>query len=109
MHKRLLPILGIIAVLALFGTALAADMVLTAKVQSVTTGITKTGDQYVRIVVTEQKTLQGVSYEKGTPVMAFRDLTNEAKKYGEGDTLKAIVSPREFEGKSSYLVRKFLE
>jgi len=110
MHKRLLPILGIIAVLALClaSVAMAKDIVLEAEVQSVTSLVTKNGNPYVRIIVGETKTLAGTSYDVGTPVMAFGDLANRAADYSAGDTVKAIVSPREFQGKSSYLVRKFL-
>jgi len=111
MKKKLLPVLGIIVMLAcvLAVPALAKDIVLEAKVESVTLGITSAGDAYARIIVTEERTLQGTKYTAGVPVMAFRDLANDARKYGEGDKLKAIVSPREYQGKASYLVRKFLD
>lgn len=108
--SRLVPLLGIIVILALAITpmALAEDSVLEAKVESVMYSMTKTGDPFVRIIVAETKTLQGTSYTVGVPVMAFRDLADRGSKFAEGDTLKAIVAPRAFQGRDSYLVRAWL-
>lgn len=109
-HKLPIIIMGIIAILvcALVSVATAEDQVLTATVQSVMSSTTKTGDSYVRIIVAETKTLQGTEYTTGVPVMAFRDLASRGGKFSEGDELRAIVSPRTFEGKDSYLVRAWL-
>lgn len=111
MRKRLFPILGIIAMLTLClaSVAMAEDIVLEAEVQSVSSLTTKNGAPYVRIIVVETKTLAGANYTVGTPVMAFRDMASKAEKYSAGDILKAIVSPREFQGKSSYLLRAVLK
>ena len=110
MTHKLVPILGIIAILmlALAPLAAAADQVFEGKVESVTSSVTKTGDPYVRIIVTETKTLSGATYTVGVPVMAFRALADRGGKFAEGDTLKAVVSPRTFEGRDSYLVRAWL-
>lgn len=108
MHKKLLPIMIIVAVLFTFGTAIAGDMILEAKIDSATESIDKNGNTYVRFIVTEQRTLQGVTYPVGVPVMAFGSVVEKAQTLKEGDTLKAIVKKREWQSRESYTILAFL-
>lgn len=88
--------------------ATAADVMLNATVESTVVGFDKNGDQYVRIIIQEKRSLQGVNYEVGVPVMAFSENLEAAKKLSKGDTLKAICQTREFQGRKSYTILKIL-
>lgn len=87
----------------------AADKMLTAKIQSVTQAVDRNGAPYTRVIVAEQRTLNGVSYEAGIPAMAFGHVAKDASNLKEGGTLKAIVSEREFNGRTSYTILSVLK
>ena len=88
--------------------AFAQDVLLNAKVQDVAIALDKNGKQYVRVIVNEQRTLQGISYEVGVPVMAFGSHVKEAKGLKKGQTLKAICERHEAKGKVSYTILKIV-
>ena len=102
--------------------AMAADQPLTAKADSVTIMPDVNGNTYVRIIITEKRSLNGVSYDKSIPVMFFgkpprfvfkcyvedKMLVDKAKGIKEGDTFKAIVTPREYQGRESYTALSLL-
>jgi len=89
--------------------ATAADKIITAKIQSVTQATDRNGNPYVRVIVGEKRTLQGVSYEAGIPAMCFGPVAGDAKLLKAGDMLKAVVAEREFNGRSSYTVLSILK
>lgn len=107
MRKMLLILTVVFCMLS--SLAIAGDIMLDATVESTVIGFDKNGDQYVRIIIQEERTLQGISYEVGVPVMAFRENLEPAKKLGEGDILKAIVQAREFQGRMSYTILKIVK
>ena len=88
--------------------AFAQDVLLNAKVQDVAIALDKNGKQYVRVIVNEKRTLQGISYEVGVPVMAFGSHVKEAKSLTKGQTLKAICDRHEVKGKVSYTILKIV-
>ena len=92
--------------LAMWQPGHAEDMILTAKIEDVVQAVDKNQRPYVRVIVTEQKTLQGISYEVGLPVMAFGSQVERAKTLKKGDTLKAVCDKREANGKTSYTLLK---
>jgi len=106
--RKLLVVLSIICMLFIVSVAQAADVVIKAKIQSVTTAVDDNGNQYVRFIVDETRTLQGVEYEVGVAVMAFSNTVTEAKVKKDGDILKAICSEREYQGRKSYTILKLL-
>ena len=107
--RKFFVILSIIAVLFCFTTtAIAADVVIKSKIQSITTALDKNGNEYVRIIVNEARKLQGVEYSTGVAVMAFRLHVDAVKHLKEGDTLNAICSEREYKGRTSYTILKLL-
>ena len=106
--RKLFVVLSIICLLFIVSVAQAADVVLKAKIQSVTVAIDKNGNQYVRFIVDETRKMQGVEYEVGVAVMAFRGTVKEAKAFKDGDILKAICSERVFQGRKSYTILKLL-
>jgi len=106
--RKFLIVLSIICMLFIVSVAHAADVVITAKIQSVTTAIDTNGNQYVRFIVDETRKMQGVEYEVGVAVMAFRGIVKEAKALKDGDILKAICSEKEYQGRKSYTILKLL-
>jgi len=84
------------------------DVLLNAKVQDVAIALDKNGKQYVRVIVNEKRTLQGISYEVGVPVMAFGSHVEQAKGLSKGDILKAICDRHEVKGKASYTILKIV-
>jgi len=106
--RKFLIVLSIICMLFIVSVAQAADVVITAKIQSVTTAIDKNGNPYVRFIVDETRKMQGVEYEVGVAVMAFRGTVKEAKTLKDGDVLKAICSEKEYQGRKSYTILKLL-
>jgi hypothetical protein len=109
MFKRSIAVLVMACFLMVPAMAMAADRILNDKIASVTTAIDKNGNQYVRIIVNEERKLQGVSYQVGTAVMCFGQLAAKAKTLKAGDTIKAVVASREYRGNTSYTVRAWLK
>jgi len=103
------------AIIALALTAVmanASDKIMEGTISSTITAIDSRGGEYVRIITPEQRTLNGTEYEVGVPVMVFSSNPSElskAKALKSGDSFKAIVSGREYNGRMSYTVIKFLE
>jgi hypothetical protein len=91
-------------------SAMAADQMLDTKIESVTVAMTKHDAEYVRFIITEPRTLDGVTYNRSLPVMAFGELVAAAKAYKSGDNLKAVVSYRKLDdGRESYSILAFIQ
>ena len=88
--------------------ALAAEKVLDATVDTLTESIDKNGHPYIRIIIQESRAIQGNDYIVGIPVMCFRDTVVKARELSPGDSFKAVVQPREYQGRSSYTLLKWL-
>ena len=104
-------VLGFIIVFALgIFAAQAADILLKdAKITSAVQKIDKNGKPYIRFIVSENRTIQGVTYPADIPVMAFGPLADErAKALKAGDTLSAVVKGRIYQGNEYYTVIKWL-
>lgn len=95
--------------LAFIPTASAEDKILTAKIDSVVQAKDKNGNPYTRVIVLEKKSLQGVDYESGVPAMAFGSVAPKAAVLKAGGMLKAVVSEREFNGRTSYTILSILQ
>jgi saccharopine dehydrogenase-like NADP-dependent oxidoreductase len=89
--------------------AMAADQLITAAVSNVKIAKDRNGAEYVRLMVETPKELNGVQYTTGSPAMAFGQLVAKAKTVKAGQTIKMIVSEKDFNGRTSYTVIKFLE
>ena len=107
MRKLLVP-LCIIGLLLFAAMSAHADTLITANVESVTTFLDTNGDMVARVIVTENKNLQGHDYTVGTPVMAFREHVEMVQDLKAGDTLKAICAMRVFNGRTSYVILKVI-
>jgi hypothetical protein len=89
--------------------ASAKDFVLTAEIQDVTVQADKNGNEYVRMIVLEPKTLNGVSYNAETVANAFgAEKVLAAQEYKPGDTVKAVAKASEFQGRTYYTILQFI-
>ena len=105
--KKLIVILSIVAILSVAVAAHARDVFLTATVKKAGVYLTKSGKQYVRIIITEQRQLNGIQYEKDVVVTAFRPHQVQAlRNIKPGDTLKAIADKRFYKGRVVYNIIK---
>jgi len=108
--KRLSVVLiALFMVLAIFASlAMAEDAILNTKIDSVVTAKDKNDNTYIRFIITESRTLDGVAYQKTIPVMAFGNMVAPAKAYKAGDMLKAVASYRKLpDGRESYSILAF--
>jgi len=85
-------------------SATGQDVVLTAEIREVVLALDRNGRQYVRVIVSEERTLNGIAYQVGVPVMAFGRQVEKAKILKKGQILKAICKKREFHGEVSYTI-----
>ena len=89
-------------------SAQAAEKVLDATIDTITESVDKNGNPYIRIIIQESRAIQGNDYIVGIPVMCFRDTVAKARELSPGDSFKAVVQPREYQGRSSYTLLKWL-
>lgn len=87
----------------------AQDVVLKAKVTDVSVATDKNGTEYVRAIVTETRSLGGITYEAGVPVMFFRDTVETGKSLQIGDQLECIANESTYNGSKSYTFRALLK
>jgi hypothetical protein len=89
--------------------ALAADKKLTAEISSVVENVTRNGNPYIRAIMLEKNTIDGISYEAGTPLMFFRENYDAAKDLKAGDTVTVIARHRVYQDRPSWTVLKVVE
>jgi hypothetical protein len=106
--KSSVMIFCLAAILAMFlpATAPAEDVLLNARIQDVAIALDKNGKQYVRIIVNEERSLKGIAYEVGVPVLGFGGHAEKARSLKKGDTLKAVCDRRESQGRVTYFILK---
>jgi hypothetical protein len=89
--------------------AYAEDIMLNASPTDVVSKLDKNGSPYVRMIIQEDKELNGVAYKSGVPVMFFGDLVAKAKAVKPGQAIKVIASKGDYKGKTSYTAISFIE
>ena len=107
----------LITIIALFAGIIATtnspsfaeDMLLKAEVQEVSVATDKNGKEYVRIIVAEDKELNGIKYTVGVPVMCFGATVGQAKQVTPGETLTCIADKGEYRGNTSYTLRAVIK
>lgn len=82
---------GLITLIS-FGMAAAADQILDAKVDSVTQLIDKNGNAFTRVIVTEERSIEGTKYSKGVPVMFFGEMAAIGSTFKAGETLRVVAN-----------------
>jgi hypothetical protein len=88
--------------------AMAEDVILDTKIDSVTSALDKNGAPYIRVIVTESRSLKGIAYEATVPVMFFGSTVSQAKVLVEGDNVRILANKRMYQGNASYTARKIL-
>lgn len=108
--KRKIAVIGLVLAVMFFVVpmAMAAEAMISLEVTDKVVALDKNGNEYVRLIVGETKKIQGVEYSVGTAAMAFGQTVEAAKVLEIGDTLKAIVNSRVYNGRSSYTILKIL-
>lgn len=106
--RKAIAIVGVLALLMVAVSAIAAEQVINLPITGKVVAPDRNGNEYVRLIVGEQKSLQGVEYSVGTAAMCFGAVVDAAKALNIGDTLKAVVQKRTFNGRESYTVLKIL-
>jgi len=101
--------LAVILVMFLPATAPAEDVLLNARIQDVAIALDKNGKQYVRIIVNEERSLKGIAYEVGVPVLGFGSHVEKARSLKKGDTLKAVCDRKESQGRITYFILKLVQ
>ena len=103
-------LVGVLLILSMIivPVAMAAEAMIDLKITDKVIAMDKNGNEYVRIIVGETKSIQGVSYEIGVAAMAFGSHVDQAKTLNVGDNLKAIVNSRMYNGRQSYTILKIL-
>ena len=89
--------------------AMAAEKLIDTTISEAITKLDKNGNEYTRFIIQEQRSMSGVQYTIGVPVMVFGILVEKAKTIPEGAALKAIVSENEYQGRTNYNLIAFIE
>jgi len=111
--KRSISFIGLMALLAVIGfvwcstPAHATEQLLTFKAESVTVLKDKNGADYVRIIMSESKTSNGITYKSSAPINAYREMVSDAMKIKPGDTVTCMADKNEYQGKTFYRVLGF--
>jgi len=106
--KKLIAIITI-AIISIATTAIAKDTIIDVPIKQVYQKIDKNGEPYARIIVSEQRQLNGIEYPASVLVMAFSDVVEETKNLQVGENLKAVVSESLYKGKKNYQLIHVIE
>lgn len=78
--------------------ALAAEQALTFKPESVAISKDKNGNEFVRMVISENKTANGIPFKSSYTVNAYREHVAQAKLIKPGQEVTAVVQMKEYNG-----------
>ncbi len=106
MKKIIIALTVVVAMFCCMIPAFAADIMLNKEIKSIAFKKDKNGQEYARIFIVEERTLNGVAYKKDVPVMAFGDAAAAIKAKGlkKGQPLKAIAAENEYKGSKGYVI-----
>lgn len=114
-HKRILSVVSMAILTIMFlasmpASSWAKDFVLEAEISRVTVATDKNGNEYIRMIVIEPKTLNGIEYKAEIVTTAFgAEKVQAAQEYKPGDMVKAIAKSSEYQGRTYYNVLHFLK
>jgi hypothetical protein len=101
-------IIALSLVIGICSIASASDKLLDTEVKQVTIAQDKNGNDYGRIIIVENRELNGVKYTTDVVCMAFGSTVDGAKKLSAGDTIKAVVAENEYRGRLNYNIISFI-
>jgi hypothetical protein len=109
-YTSMIVFVALIANLIAFSIALAGpDRILESKVQTATVAKDKNGAEYVRLVVEDNRNINGIAYTASVPAMCFGVVAEKAKTIKAGQSVKLVASESEFRGKKSFTVMHIVE
>lgn len=100
--------IALILSIMLVAPTMAADMILDTQILDISQQTDKNGNLYTRAIILEKRSLEGVEYEDTVAVMAFGEMAAPLATYQAGEQLKAVVGSREYQGRTSYTVKKII-
>jgi len=103
-----LAIVLMLTLISIPTAACAEDVILNAKIDSITVALDKNGNEYVRVIVAESRNLNGTEYETTVAVMFFGSTVADGKSLKEGDMMNLIANKRDYNGSPSYTAIKLL-
>jgi len=90
--------------------AQAGEVMLDTTIEQMTVQQDKNGNEYARLIIKEDRELNGVPYTIEVVTMVFgSDLVAKAQQLSPGDTIKAIATTNEYQGRTNYNVLAFVE
>lgn len=111
MNKVAITTIVIVAMFTFFAisanSAFSAEMMFEAQIASIETLIDKNGNEYTKAIVNVDETIEGVKFSIGRALMAFGNLSDDLAAYNAGQTVKAVVQERTFQGSTYYNVLAF--
>lgn len=107
--KRIVVTLLAACLLFFITPVYAADQLIEARVSKVMEKADKNGDPFSIVIIEEERSLNGVAYTAEVIATAFRSAHEEAQTIKEGDVIKFIGSKREYNGDTTYTIRKILK
>jgi hypothetical protein len=97
-------IVALFVVLCCTGMAIAKDVIINKEIKAISFKNDKNGNQYARIFVSQDRTLNGVSYKRDIAIMGFGEHVAKLKAYKKGQTIKLVCSEGEYKGNPSYTI-----
>jgi len=107
--KKIFGIILMVVMLLSVSIAFGAEEIVTGEITEVVMAVDKNGNDYTRLIVKFDRTLEGTDYSVDLPVMAFGTMAGPAAQKSAGDTLKAICQKRIFNERESYTIVSLLE
>jgi len=90
-------------------TASAEDKIVEATVSRKIEKLDRNGNPICLLFVAQEHTLQGVSYTKDVMASCFGAVVPKCAAVAEGETVRMIVSPQQYQGSETFLVRHVIQ
>lgn len=84
--------------------AWAEEKVVTEKIQSVVVKKDKRGNEYTQLWITKDSKLNGITFKKSMPIMAFGEVGQAAKHIKKGSTATLVVETGKYNGRDTMTV-----
>lgn len=103
MKKLTLVAIVAMAIVSVSVSAMAKDVLLKGdKIVSISTQNDKNGNEYTRIFIKQDRSLNGVAYHVSVPIMAFGETAALAQNLEVGSEIHAICKEGSYKGSKSY-------
>jgi hypothetical protein len=92
----------ILAIMLCAGVAVAEEIEVNTTIDRIVTKLDQNGQEYTRAIITEQRTKNGIAFERTLAIMFFGEHNAKAKTLSTGDTLHGIADSSLYKGRESY-------